>query len=67
LRIGDLLVSHRGNGTLVDDVVDSGQIRTVYNLNVEPQRTYFVGAMECDFSVWVHNFSTDEDLEKDGE
>jgi hypothetical protein len=55
LRIGDVLVSHRGDRIAVDGIADSGRVETVYNLEVEDDHTYFVGAAEWGFDLWSHN------------
>jgi intein/homing endonuclease len=55
LRVGDLLASHDSQWVPVEDLLNTGQTETVYNLRVTNYRTYFVGGREWGFSVWVHN------------
>jgi RHS repeat-associated protein len=55
LVAGDLLVSHDGQLLAVEDVFDTGEYETVYNLRVADYHTYFVGIAEWGFSVWAHN------------
>jgi len=62
LRVGDMLRSHDGCWLPVEDVVDNGEVTTVYNLRVAEYHTYFVGSREWGFSAWAHNAYTKEDL-----
>jgi hypothetical protein len=55
LRVGDLLVGHDGRWVEVEDVLDTGEYETVYNLRIADYHTYFVGCEEWGFSVWAHN------------
>ena len=55
LRIGDVLVSHDGWEHPIGGIADSGQVLTVYNLEVEEGHTYFVGREEWGWSIWAHN------------
>ena len=55
LRIGDVMVSHVNEEIRVEGIADSGQVKTVYNLEVEEGHTYFVGCEEWGWSVWAHN------------
>jgi hypothetical protein len=55
LKPGDLLRSHDGQWAAVDAVTDSGEVATVYNLQVADYHTYFVGSREWAFSAWAHN------------
>jgi hypothetical protein len=55
LREGDLLSSHDGQWVAVEEVEDTGEYETVYNLRVAEYHTYFVGSPEWGFSVWAHN------------
>jgi intein/homing endonuclease len=57
LRVGDLLVGHDGRWVEVEDVLDTGEYETVYNLRIADYHTYFVGTPEWGFSVWAHNQS----------
>lgn len=55
LRIGDRLASHDGQWMAVEDLLDTGEYATVYNLRVAEHHTYFVGREEWLFSIWAHN------------
>jgi hypothetical protein len=55
LAVGDLLCGHDGRLIVLDDVLDTGEHETVYNLHICDFHTYFVGAEEWGFSVWAHN------------
>jgi len=55
LQPGDLLLSHDGQRVTVEEVFDSGEFETVYNLRVSEHHTYFVGGKAWGFSVWAHN------------
>src|SRR5216683_4473047 len=55
LKIGDLLLSHDGQWLPVEDLFDTGQYETVYNLAIADYHTYFVGSYTWGFSVWAHN------------
>ena len=55
LQIGDLLSTEAGDWIAVEDLLDTGEIATVYNLRVADYHTYFVGSTHWGFSVWVHN------------
>ena len=56
LEIGDLLSTEAAGGWVaVEDVLDTGQVETVYNFRVADYHTYFVGSTHWGFSVWVHN------------
>jgi RHS repeat-associated protein len=55
LRAGDEFLSHDGQWSRVEEVYDTGEYETVYNLRVADFHTYFVGSEEWRFSVWVHN------------
>jgi hypothetical protein len=58
LQIGDWLASHDGRWVAVEEVFDTGEHETVYNLRVADWHTYFVGSPnEWGFSVWAHNVS----------
>jgi hypothetical protein len=39
----------------VEDLLDTGEYETLYNLRVADHHTYFVGSREWGFSVWAHN------------
>jgi Pretoxin HINT domain len=55
LTVGDLLSSEDGEWVAVEDVFDTGDYETVYNLRVSQYHTYFIGAVDWGFSVWAHN------------
>ena len=40
---------------LVESIEPTGQTEPVYNLRVEPERTYFVGGDSRGFDLWAHN------------
>lgn len=46
----------------VESVENTGRIETVYNLEVEGDHTYFVGASEWGFPVWAHNLYSDQSI-----
>jgi hypothetical protein len=39
----------------VEEVFDTGQYETVYNVRIADYHTYFVGGEDWGFSVWAHN------------
>lgn len=53
LHVGDLLATHNGRWLEVENVVDTGQVETVYNLRVADYHTYFVGG--DGWGLWAHN------------
>jgi intein/homing endonuclease len=55
LKIGDRLLSADGTTVTVEDLFDTGEYETVYNLRIQDYHTYFVGREEWGFSVWAHN------------
>jgi hypothetical protein len=55
LSAGDLLCSHDGSLRLLDHLIETGKVTTVYNVEVADFHTYFVGCQEWGFSVWAHN------------
>ena len=50
---GDLLATEDGQWVPVEEVYDTGEYETVYNLRVADFHTYFVGSVEWGFSVWA--------------
>jgi hypothetical protein len=67
LRSGHKLISPDGRRIPVEGIVDSGRVETVYNLEVEECHTYFVGEVEWEFAVWVHNAAVYQAVNKVGE
>jgi RHS repeat-associated protein len=57
LNSGDLLSSLDGQEIEVANVLNTGDVETVYNLQVTDHHTYFVGSNEQGHGVWVHNVS----------
>jgi intein/homing endonuclease len=55
LKVGDLLLCEDGTWVPVEDLFDTGEWETVYNVRVKEFHTYFVGNEEWGFSVWAHN------------
>jgi hypothetical protein len=55
LKPGDLLVGHDAQGSCVEDVLDTGEVETVFNFRVADHHTYYVGSDAWRFSVWAHN------------
>lgn len=55
LQPGDPLVGHDERITPLTSITRTEQTRTVYNLRVSEDHTYFVGSTKWGFSIWVHN------------
>jgi hypothetical protein len=55
LRPGDSVLSQAGTPLPVVVAEETGEVTTVYNFRVAEYSTYFVGADDWDFAVWVHN------------
>lgn len=55
LQVGDCLRSHGGQSVEVEQIVETGEEATVYNLRIAEYHTYFVGSDSWGFSVWAHN------------
>lgn len=55
LTVGDELRLMAPGWLPIEKIADTGEVRTVYNLEVEDDHTYFVGCDEWGFSVWAHN------------
>jgi hypothetical protein len=55
LKIGDRLLAADGTTVAVEDLLDTSEYETVYNLSIADFHTYFVGCHEWGFSVWAHN------------
>lgn len=55
LRPGDILSTSDGQGVAVEELFDTGEEATVYNLSVAEHHTYFVGCPEWGFAAWAHN------------
>jgi hypothetical protein len=64
LEAGDELSSHDGRWVVVEEVLDTGEYATVYNVRVAEYHTYFVGTREWGFSVWAHNQCQPRDVTK---
>jgi hypothetical protein len=60
LQPGDVLSSHDGQWIVVEEVYDTGEYETVYNLRVADWHTYFVGDDTWGFSLWAHNQCIEE-------
>jgi hypothetical protein len=55
LKVGDLLLCEDGTWVPVEDLFETGEWETVYNVRVKEYHTYFVGTEEWGFAVWAHN------------
>lgn len=55
LTVGERVLCEDGSWAVVEDLLDTGEWDTVYNLRVAEWHTYFVGCAEWGFSVWAHN------------
>jgi intein/homing endonuclease len=55
LQAGDWLISHERVPVRLEEVRQTAEVATVYNLRVADYHTYFVGSREWGFSVWAHN------------
>ena len=55
LKPGDRLGSHDGQDVMVEELYDTGETETVYNLWIADYHTYFVGCPEWGWSAWAHN------------
>jgi hypothetical protein len=55
LRVGDGVLTELGTTLPVESLRDTGSFERVYNFRVADTHTYFVGAPEWGFAVWVHN------------
>lgn len=55
LIAGDRLRSHDGRYVVVAGVVNAREVAAIYNMRVADDHTYFVGAVDWEFSVWAHN------------
>jgi hypothetical protein len=58
LKEGDLVRTMDG-WVPITGIKRTGQVQTVYNLEIEDDHTYFVGKPEWGFSVWAHNAGFD--------
>jgi hypothetical protein len=58
LMPGDRLRSHNDQLVVVDKIVRSEELVSVYNVQVADYHTYFVGTEDWGFSVWSHNTCT---------
>lgn len=66
LEVGDVLVGYHGQLSVVQDILDTGEYETVYNVRIADYHTYFVGGREWNFSVWAHNTCGIEVLDSAG-
>jgi intein/homing endonuclease len=55
LKIGDALVCSDGRDVPIEDLLDTGETETVFNLSVRDHHTYFVGSNSGTSGFWVHN------------
>jgi hypothetical protein len=58
LEAGGEFASHDGQWVVLEEVTDTREVATVYNLRVADYHTYFVGSPDWGFSVWAHNTDT---------
>lgn len=59
-----LATTEVGQSVVVERVEETAELETVYNLRVASWHTYFVGAADWGFQVWVHNKCTVEQVKK---
>ncbi len=62
LMAGDALVGQDNTLTIVSEIEETNETKTVYNLRVAEDHTYFVGSRSWGFSVWVHNAYTYKEI-----
>jgi hypothetical protein len=55
LREGDWLWTLEGRWVRVEEVYDTGELETVYNLRIADYHTYFVGDVDWSYNIWAHN------------
>lgn len=55
LCVGDRVLTELGTALPVEALKDTGSFERLYNFRVAEAHTYFVGAPEWGFAVWVHN------------
>ena len=60
LRIGDRVLATDGQWLGVEGVRDAVGHEVVYNLEVRDAHTFFVGAEDWGFAVWVHNLNAQQ-------
>jgi hypothetical protein len=65
LKPGDWLASLDRQWVAVEEVFETGEYETVYNLRVAEYHTYFIGTEDWGFSVWAHNAYNPTKAEKD--
>ncbi|MEZ6141286.1 MAG: polymorphic toxin-type HINT domain-containing protein [Zavarzinella sp.] len=52
---GDRFLSHDDRWISIEEIFDTSEWKTVYNLRIADHHTYFVGCDDWGFSAWVHN------------
>ena len=60
LRVGDRVLGADGRWLTIEGVRDAVGHEVVYNLEVRDAHTFFVGAEDWGFAVWVHNLTPDQ-------
>ena len=55
LELGDRIWTKQQRWVKVEGVVDTHEIKRVYNFRIADFATYFVGGEDWEFSVWAHN------------
>jgi hypothetical protein len=64
LRAGDLLLGDAGQWLTVDEVTETDELATLYNVRVADYHTYFVGDDDWGFGVWAHNVCKVSDVKE---
>ncbi|MEZ6141284.1 MAG: polymorphic toxin-type HINT domain-containing protein [Zavarzinella sp.] len=52
---GDRFLSHEDQWISIEEIFDTDEWETVYNLRIADHHTYFVGCESWGFSAWAHN------------
>ena len=55
LQVGDLIAGMDGEWTAVENIGLEMREAEVFNIRVSVNHTYFIGDIDWEFSVWVHN------------